>query len=123
MKVSTLTTVVPPMRRTTDLTEVFREVSVAEMGKGALVTCENAKEAASITSSLYSAYNKDHKFLKDRGYGVRVWKLNNTTLQVIKIKEQDVLEKKGMSEMMRGIDRVTASIEPSGGVKKRKKKV
>jgi len=104
MKVSELKNIFTPIRNSIDLTPVFRQISQSEMGSGALVTCTSIKESKSLTSALYSAYNKNHEFVKTRGFGVRIWRKGATTLQVIKISADEVLSKK--KQMVSGIDRV-----------------
>ena len=107
MKVSPLKVVIPPTRFDHNLQPIFIQVNIAEIGMGAKVECESQKEAESIKSSLYNAYNNNKQFVKERGFGVRCWSISKTSLQVIKVSAEDVLA--GLNKKHpKNIDRVMA---------------
>ena len=92
-----------------NIQEIFVAVNQTPLGKFLQFEAENEKAASSIQSTLYTAYNKNKQFVKDRGFGVSVT-VEKREITVWKRSADDVMNQHQGSKALKEFDRTQVTI-------------
>jgi hypothetical protein len=72
-----------------NMLEVYAAINATPFGEYCQFDVEDERQASSVQTSLYGAYNKNLGFVKTRGFGISI-SIQDTTVTVWKRKPEDV---------------------------------